>query len=91
VQGGELPSGTLTFLFTDIEGSTRLLVELGRLRYGELLLEHEGAVWVANELGGTISRIDPHSRSVTSTIRVGHSPGAVAAGYGKVWVAVRAP
>jgi hypothetical protein len=24
-----LPAGTLTFLFTDIEGSTRLLAELG--------------------------------------------------------------
>src|SRR5262245_23564410 len=26
---GELPTGTVTFLFTDIEGSTRLLHELG--------------------------------------------------------------
>ena len=26
----ELPTGTVTFLFTDIEGSTRLLEELGR-------------------------------------------------------------
>jgi class 3 adenylate cyclase len=26
----ELPTGTVTFLFTDIEGSTRLLHELGR-------------------------------------------------------------
>ena len=25
----ELPTGTVTFLFTDIEGSTRLLRELG--------------------------------------------------------------
>ena len=25
----ELPTGTVTFLFTDIEGSTRLLQELG--------------------------------------------------------------
>jgi class 3 adenylate cyclase len=25
----ELPGGTVTFLFTDIEGSTRLLQELG--------------------------------------------------------------
>jgi class 3 adenylate cyclase/tetratricopeptide (TPR) repeat protein len=34
-----LPTGTLTFLFTDIEGSTRLLKRLGA-RYGELLAEH---------------------------------------------------
>ena len=35
----ELPSGTVTFLFTDIEGSTRLLEELGE-GYGEALAEH---------------------------------------------------
>ena len=35
----ELPSGTVTFLFTDIEGSTRLLHEHGD-RYAELLSEH---------------------------------------------------
>src|SRR6266850_1303757 len=36
----ELPSGTVTFLFTDIEGSTRLLKQLGRERYGEVLSRH---------------------------------------------------
>jgi YVTN family beta-propeller protein len=36
----ELPTGTLTFLFTDIEGSTRLEREL-RERYGEALAEHQ--------------------------------------------------
>jgi class 3 adenylate cyclase len=35
----ELPSGTVTFLFTDIEGSTRLLHELGD-RYPNALAEH---------------------------------------------------
>jgi class 3 adenylate cyclase len=35
----ELPSGTVTFLFTDVEGSTRLLKQLGP-GYAELLLEH---------------------------------------------------
>jgi YVTN family beta-propeller protein len=35
-----LPSGTVTFLFTDIEGSTRLLKELGPL-YGDALAEHQ--------------------------------------------------
>jgi YVTN family beta-propeller protein len=35
----ELPSGTVTFLFTDIEGSTRLLKQL-RDGYEELLAEH---------------------------------------------------
>ena len=36
----ELPSGTVTFLFTDVEGSTRLLHESGAQRYGEALAEH---------------------------------------------------
>jgi predicted ATPase/class 3 adenylate cyclase len=35
-----LPTGTVTFLFTDIEGSTRLLHELGAERYAEALAEH---------------------------------------------------
>jgi class 3 adenylate cyclase len=35
----ELPTGTVTFLFTDIEGSTRLLQELGD-GYGEVLADH---------------------------------------------------
>jgi len=35
----ELPSGTVTLLFTDVEGSTRLLKQL-RKEYGELLAEH---------------------------------------------------
>jgi class 3 adenylate cyclase len=35
----QLPGGTVTLLFTDIEGSTRLLHELGE-RYAEVLAEH---------------------------------------------------
>ena len=34
-------SGTVTFLFTDIEGSTGLLKHLGRARYGELLADQQ--------------------------------------------------
>jgi predicted ATPase/class 3 adenylate cyclase len=36
----DLPSGTVTFLFTDVEGSTRLLHELGPERYAEALDKH---------------------------------------------------
>src|SRR5436305_11692608 len=39
----ELPSGTVTFLFTDIEGSTRLLHELGDA-YADVLAEHRRAL-----------------------------------------------
>jgi predicted ATPase len=39
-----LPTGTVTFLFTDIEGSTRLLDELGREDYALALAEHRRIV-----------------------------------------------
>jgi class 3 adenylate cyclase len=39
-----LPSGTVTFLFSDIEGSTSLLKELGDEQYAELLRTHRSLV-----------------------------------------------
>jgi len=36
----KLPSGTVTFLFTDVEGSTKLLNELGVAGYADALAEH---------------------------------------------------
>jgi class 3 adenylate cyclase len=39
-----LPSGTVTFLFSDIEGSTSLLKELGDEPYAELLRTHRSLV-----------------------------------------------
>ncbi|HEX7310826.1 MAG TPA: adenylate/guanylate cyclase domain-containing protein [Gaiellaceae bacterium] len=36
----QLPSATVTFVFTDVEGSTRLLHELGAEAYAEALAEH---------------------------------------------------
>jgi class 3 adenylate cyclase len=38
-----LPSGTVTFVFSDIEGSTALLKRLGE-RYGEVIAEHRRIV-----------------------------------------------
>jgi predicted ATPase len=43
----DLPSGTVTFLFTDIEGSTALLNRLGAEGYAEALLEHRRALRAA--------------------------------------------
>jgi predicted ATPase/class 3 adenylate cyclase len=40
----ELPTGTVTFLFSDVEGSTRLLQELGAEAYAAALAEHRGIV-----------------------------------------------
>ena len=42
----DLPSGTVTFLFTDVEGSTRLLQEHGST-YVELLADHRRALRAA--------------------------------------------
>ena len=38
------PTGTVTFLFTDVEGSTKLLHELGSEAYAEALAEHRRVV-----------------------------------------------
>ena len=48
----ELPAGTVTFLFTDVEGSTRLLHDLGDERYAQALAEHRRCV---REAAGTSS------------------------------------
>jgi len=39
-----LPTGTVTFLFTDVEGSTRVVRELGADRYAHELTEHRRAL-----------------------------------------------
>ena len=50
----ERPSGTVTFLFTDIEGSTRLLRQLGSERYGRALEDHRRIVrGAASDAGGS--------------------------------------
>ncbi len=50
----ELPRGTVTFLFTDIEGSTRLLHELGRTGYADVLAEHRRVLREAFERHGGV-------------------------------------
>jgi predicted ATPase/class 3 adenylate cyclase len=40
----ELPTGTVTFVFTDVEGSTSLLDELGAERYAAALASHRKAI-----------------------------------------------
>src|SRR2546430_5409932 len=50
----ELPAGTVTLLFTDIEGSTRLLQELGREDYCRALIEHRRLLRQAFEQHGGV-------------------------------------
>lgn len=49
----ELPAGTVTFLFTDIEGSTRLLHALGD-RYPAVLAAHRDLLRAAFERHGGV-------------------------------------
>jgi class 3 adenylate cyclase len=44
VSRDDLPSNTATFLFTDVEGSTRLLDEVGETEYARLLDAHRRAI-----------------------------------------------
>jgi YVTN family beta-propeller protein len=46
----------------------------------------EGAVWVANSLDNSVSRIDADTGKVVATIGVGGTPSGVAAGLGAIWV-----
>ena len=53
-----LPSGTVTFCFTDIEGSTKLFARLGE-RYAQLLDDHRGLIRdAANHFGGILIETD---------------------------------
>jgi YVTN family beta-propeller protein len=47
-----------------------------------------GSVWVANNLEGTVSRIDPRTNRVVDTIKVGGNPTWIAVTADRVWVTV---
>jgi YVTN family beta-propeller protein len=47
-----------------------------------------GAIWVTNYAERTLRRIDPTTRTVVATIRLGGRPHSVAFGHGRVWVTV---
>jgi YVTN family beta-propeller protein len=60
-------------------------VRLGRGNAG--VVAGEGSVWVADRREDVVRRLDPESRRVVSTIRVGDEPrNAIALGEGGVWV-----
>jgi len=46
-----------------------------------------GAVWVTDQLGAVVARIDPITNRIVETIPVGREPTGVAVGAGSVWVA----
>src|SRR5215213_6913495 len=67
----ELPTGTLTFLFTDLQGSTQLLQQLGE-RFGPNLEDHHRIIRAAiADYDGHQARLEGDSFFVvfTSAIR----------------------
>ena len=46
-----------------------------------------GAIWVAGDRDGTVSRIDPETHELRGTVKVGRGPSALAADRGGVWAA----
>jgi predicted ATPase len=72
----ELPTGTVTFLFTDVEGSTRLLHELGAEAYSEALAEHRRVIREACTQEGGVE-VDTQGDAFFFAFPTG--PGALAA------------
>jgi predicted ATPase/class 3 adenylate cyclase len=79
----ELPTGTVTFMFTDIEGSTRLLDDLGTVRYRAVQQEHADILRQAIDMSeGTEVREEGDSLFVAFSNAVGAVTAAVAAQRG---------
>ena len=72
----DLPSGTVTFLFTDVEGSTKLLHELGARRYAEVLVEHRRVIRKACTAEGGVE-VDTQGDAFFFAFAT--APGAIAA------------
>src|SRR2546428_895718 len=69
----DLPSGTVTFLFTDIEGSTRLVHALGDA-YAKVRSEHTGIIRSAIAAGDGTGVDNPRHAFFSTLAR---PPGAV--------------
>ena len=76
-----LPSGTVTFLFTDVEGSTRLLHELGAEAYAHALAEHRDLIREACASKGGVE-VDTQGDAFFFAFPT--APGALAAASGLV-------
>ena len=70
------PTGTVTFLFTDVEGSTRLLHELGAEAYADALAEHRRIV---REACAAEDGVEVDTQGDAFFFAFPSAPGAVAA------------
>ena len=75
----DLPSGTVTFLFTDVEGSTKLLHELGEEAYAEALAEHRRVI---REACARHEGIEVDTQGDAFFLAFPTAPGALAAADG---------
>jgi predicted ATPase/class 3 adenylate cyclase len=72
----DLPSGTVTFLFTDVEGSTRLLHSLGAESYAAALAEHRRII---REACATEGGVEVDTQGDAFFFAFPTAPGALAA------------
>ena len=72
----DLPTGTVTFVFTDVEGSTSLLNELGAEAYADALADHRAVIREACIRDGGVE-VDTQGDSFFFAFP--SAPGAVAA------------
>src|SRR6266496_2300750 len=72
----DLPSGTVTFLFSDVEGSTRLLEQLGAESYSKALAAHRRLIReVCTRFGG----VEVDTQGDAFFVAFPTAPGAVEA------------
>ena len=72
----DLPTGTVTFLFTDVEGSTRLLHELGAEAYADALADHRRVV---REACAATGGVEVDTQGDAFFVAFPSAPGAAAA------------
>ena len=72
----DLPSGTVTFLFTDVEGSTKLLHERGADAYAQALAEHRR---ILREAFGAHGGVEVDTQGDAFFVAFPTAPGALQA------------
>ena len=84
----DLPSGTVTFLFTDIEGSTRLLHQLGADGYAAALAGHRR---ILREAFSAHGGVEVDTQGDAFFVAFPTAPGAVQAAAAAQEALVRGP
>jgi predicted ATPase/class 3 adenylate cyclase len=72
----DLPAGTVSFLFTDVEGSSKLLHELGADQYAEALAEHRR---ILREAFGAHGGVEVDTQGDAFFVAFPTAPGALEA------------